>query len=193
MKGLKKTWMLNYDLINLTSHEISQIILSLSALSNELQCEAIERLVVYCDKMSADAKANLKRIIANLCQCKCCNICCKKTFFQNALAILNIKNNQLSDIGDYSNDEKVGIIVPDYLSASSFLQPPIDILNIIRILNKHHIEYKFIDNRVNHFDFFQIGKQFKDYKYILLTTTPYDHIQNYFLDYRLKSVFLLPE
>ena len=191
MKQLKKIWMLNYDSINMTSDEINQIIMSLSDFPNELQCEAIDRLMVYCDKISVDAKANLKRIISNLWQCKCCNFCCKKSLFQHSLAILNMGNAQFYGIEDYSNVEKVGVIVPDYLSANSFLQPPIDMLNAITIFGEYDIEYKFIDNRVKHFNFFQIGNHFKDCKYILLTTTPYDHIQNYFIDYRLKFTFLL--
>ena len=186
MKELKQIWTLNYDIIDMPEYGVDRIVKSLPNLPRELQCEAVDRVMVYCNKLSDISKNTLKNIVGNLQHCSCCINCCKKAFLQHSLELLDIVDFRFENPEKCIDEQKVGVIIPDYLSANSFLQPPIDMLNMIKLFKMHGI-----NNRVKHLSFLQIGNMIKDCKYVLLTTTPYDHIQNYFVDYRLKSCFLL--
>lgn len=191
MKGIEKIWMLNYELVGASRKELDRVVMSLPYYPRELKCEAVEKVIMYCDNMSSCAKESLKGLIIDLYHCNQCYICCKKSFFIQALEMLNAYTGILCHAERCPDEEKVGVVVPNFLSANSFLQPPIDMLNIISILKKEKISYEFIDNRVQALNVSEIGNRLKYCKYLLVTTTPYDHMQNYFVDYRLKSTFLL--
>ena len=118
--------------------------------------------MVYCNKLSDISKNTLKNIVGNLQHCSCCINCCKKAFLQHSLELLDIVDFRFENPEKYIDEQKVGVIIPDYLSANSFLQPPIDMLNMIKLFKMHGINYMFIDNRVKHLSFLQIGNMIKE-------------------------------
>lgn len=80
---------------------------------------------------------------------------------------------------------KIALIVPEYISGRSFLQPPIDFLYASALLKKEGCQIKLIDNRVEHSSLELLAKYISDAELIVVTTCPYDVAQNYFIDYRI--------
>lgn len=76
------------------------------------------------------------------------------------------------------------LLVPEFLSGNSFLQQPLCLLNVATILEKRNIDVDILDNRAKHFSISNLIKKVKNYDIIAITTTPYDQVQNYFVDYR---------
>ena len=78
----------------------------------------------------------------------------------------------------------VSLVVPDFLSGTSFLQQPLDFLYCASILERcgHHV--CIIDCRTSHYSKEQIIHVLQKSDLIVLTTTPCDQVQNYFVDYR---------
>lgn len=106
--------------------------------------------------------------------------------FKGSLALYE-EENQLNKRYDHQAD--VLLFVPNFLSASSFLQPPIEMLIAKRNLKKMGLTVHLIDNRVSKYSLDDLTVISKNFKYIVVTTSPYDHIQNFFIDYRLKYAF----
>jgi radical SAM superfamily enzyme YgiQ (UPF0313 family) len=80
----------------------------------------------------------------------------------------------------------VALVVPAYLSADSFLQPPVGMLLAAARLRRLGYRVRLVDNRVGRLAPEDLVADVADARVIVVTTTPYDHIQNYFLDYRLR-------
>jgi len=80
----------------------------------------------------------------------------------------------------------VALVVPEFLSANSFLQPPLEMLLAAARLRDNGYSVTLVDNRVEALTLEALAKRMAGANIIVVTTTPYDHIQNYFLDYRLK-------
>ncbi len=114
-------------------------------------------------------------------------------YVDNAIEDNSIQNEVINSQFDLTKlvgkKLKIGLLVPEFLSASSFLQPPIDMLTLASNIRKSGHEIVFLDNRVNHYSLTRISKYFNAADVIVVTSTPYDHIQNYFVDYRLKYTF----
>lgn len=83
----------------------------------------------------------------------------------------------------------VALVVPEFLSANSFLQPPLEMLLAAARLREKGYGINLVDNRVESLALELLAERVAGSKIIAVTTTPYDHIQNYFLDYRLKYAF----
>jgi anaerobic magnesium-protoporphyrin IX monomethyl ester cyclase len=83
----------------------------------------------------------------------------------------------------------IALVVPQFLSAYTFLQPPICMLLGAARLRRAGYDVLFIDNRVRAFSLPALARAVAGADVIVVTTTPYDHIQNYFLDYRLRHAF----
>ena len=79
---------------------------------------------------------------------------------------------------------KVSLVVPDFLSGTSFLQQPLDLLYASTMLTKNGFETEVIDCRVNHLSVSHLVSLLRDSDLAIITTTPCDQVQNYFLDYR---------
>lgn len=75
-------------------------------------------------------------------------------------------------------------LIPEYLTGMSFLQQPICFLNSAAILEKKGIHVDILDNRAKHYSTSILLKKVEEYNVIVITTTPYDQVQNYFVDYR---------
>ena len=76
------------------------------------------------------------------------------------------------------------LVVPDFLSGTSFLQQPLDMLYTASILERQQWSVTIIDCRVHHLSFKSMLNQIKNADVIVVTTTPIDQVQNYFVDYR---------
>lgn len=79
---------------------------------------------------------------------------------------------------------KISLVVPDFLSGTSFLQQPLDLLYASTMLTKNGFETEIIDCRVNHLSLSNLVLKLNNTDLAIITTTPCDQVQNYFLDYR---------
>jgi anaerobic magnesium-protoporphyrin IX monomethyl ester cyclase len=84
---------------------------------------------------------------------------------------------------------RIALVVPQFLSAHTFLQPPICMLLGASRLRRSGYDVNLIDNRVQGLSLPVLARAVQAADVIVVTTTPYDHIQNYFLDYRLRHAF----
>ena len=84
------------------------------------------------------------------------------------------------------DDPLVVLVIPDFLSAGTFLQPPLEALLAASRLRRLGFRCRVLDNRVAHLDAADLAAQVDDADLLAVLTTPYDHIQNYFVDYRLR-------
>jgi anaerobic magnesium-protoporphyrin IX monomethyl ester cyclase len=80
----------------------------------------------------------------------------------------------------------VGIVVPQFLTAPSFLQPPLCVLLAAARLRAQGHAVRLVDNRVHRLPLATLPSKLAGCDVVAVITTPYDHIQNYFLDYRLR-------
>ena len=78
----------------------------------------------------------------------------------------------------------VCLLVPDFLSGTSFLQQPLDLLYVATILEKQHWDVSVIDCRIHHMSIKHLLLQLEMVDYIVVSTTPIDQVQNYFVDFR---------
>lgn len=83
-----------------------------------------------------------------------------------------------------NKEAKVLLLLPEFQTATSFLQPPLGLLNAYGELKKKNITTDILDNRVYGYSFEQVLNLIGNYEYIVMTSTPLDQVQTYFLDYR---------
>ena len=79
---------------------------------------------------------------------------------------------------------RIALIVPDFLSGTSFLQQPLDFLYCATLLEKSGHQVDVIDCRTSHYSHSMIFNLLANSELIILTTTPCDQVQNYYVDYR---------
>lgn len=79
---------------------------------------------------------------------------------------------------------KVCLLVPDFLSGTSFLQQPLDFLYTGTVLQRKGYDVTLLDCRVHHLSMSSMLNAVRQQDVIVVTTTPIDQVQNYFLDYR---------
>ncbi len=121
----------------------------------------------------------------------------EKTFFLDILK--NKKNNCdscLKESMEYlfynidrefvvsSDIKEVLIIIPEFLSGSSFLQMPIGVANAVKELTNKNVSCDFLDNRVYSYGIDRLIEISNYYQNVVIVSTPIDQVQNYFLDYR---------
>ncbi len=93
--------------------------------------------------------------------------------------IENIKNNFTPTKAD------VLLLIPEFLTGSSFLQPPICMMQSKSDLIKKGLTVDLFDNRVYHYSIEDlVNKIGNNYKYIVVTSSPIDQYQAYFVDKR---------
>lgn len=80
--------------------------------------------------------------------------------------------------------QRVCLLIPEFLSGLSFLQPPIDFMTIAAALKHQSISVDILDNRAWHYSEQQLLDFLLSYDVIVVNTTPIDQVQNYFVDYR---------
>jgi hypothetical protein len=98
-----------------------------------------------------------------------------------------MKKNEITNLKKL---EKILYVIPEYLSGKSFLQPPIDILLSSRLIKQRlGLDTHLIDNRVKRYSPKELVKSIEKLSpdIIILSTSPYDVSQNYFVDYRIYS------
>lgn len=79
---------------------------------------------------------------------------------------------------------KIALLVPEFLSGMSFLQQPLDFLYIAKLLEQNGHDVKIVDARITHLSLDGIVRSIAECDLVMLSTTPYDQAQNYFVDYR---------
>lgn len=82
------------------------------------------------------------------------------------------------------DNSKVLLLIPEFLSSISFLQPPIDFMITASILEKNGISCDILDNRVFHYPLKTLLQMVSHYDDIVVTSTPIDMAQKYYIDYR---------
>lgn len=91
----------------------------------------------------------------------------------------NIKNNFIPSKAD------VLLLIPEFLTGSSFLQPPICMMQAKSDLVTKGFKVDLMDNRVYHYSIADLVKMVaNNYKYIVVTSSPIDQYQAYFVDKR---------
>ena len=91
------------------------------------------------------------------------------------------------NIDSYFASQKADVLllIPEFLSGSSFLQPPICMLRTIQELNKQGYTADLLDNRIYNYSIEQLAELISNnYKYVVITSTPVDQFQTYFVDHR---------
>lgn len=77
------------------------------------------------------------------------------------------------------------LVIPEFLSGSSFLQPPICMMQAKSDLAARGLTADLLDNRVYHYAIEQLADLIGDhYQYIVVTSSPIDQYQAYFVDKR---------
>ena len=193
---MNKVWSLNYEIVSSQNRIkfLKEILNELEKKPALLICESLERVLCYYDLFDEEMKSQLKKLINNMRKCHFCNRCCKNIFWWDRFFRIVNEFEELVNIQETSTSQlssKVAVIVPNYLSANSFLQPSVDMLMSLKHLKENGFDTIFVDNRVSKYRPEELYQQIETCKYVFITTTPYDHIQNYFLNYRLKYVCLL--
>lgn len=190
-------WFMNYNMA-VAEEKKSYLQKAFSQInySNPLTvCQSLEKMLCYYDLFDSEMKAHFFDYIEKMRKCSYCRKCCKDIYwwgnFRNVVLDFESMLSQKGCVRAELNQNVTAVVVPNHLSATSFLQPSVDQLMVVRNLSDKAMDYVFIDNRVEKLNAQELYIRISHCKYIVLTTTPYDHIQNYFLDYRLKYVFLL--
>lgn len=76
-------------------------------------------------------------------------------------------------------------LIPEFQNGSSFLQPPLGLLNAATLLaQKYHISVDILDNRIYNYPLEEIVRLVSNYKAIAVCTSTIDQINTYFVDYR---------
>lgn len=132
---------------------------------------------------------------------------CSATFSTNDRAFTQAQIDSTSDVlmrprgeplaviqnvsGDGNGDDQptIALVTPEFLSANTFLQPPLEMLLAATRLREAGYRVILVDNRVESLSLNALAERVAGASVIVVTTTPYDHIQNYFLDYRLSYAF----
>lgn len=77
------------------------------------------------------------------------------------------------------------LLIPEFLSGSSFLQPPLCFMRVKMQLARNNINADIFDNRIFNYSIEQVVDLIaQNYKYIIITSTPLDQVQNFFVDHR---------
>ena len=78
----------------------------------------------------------------------------------------------------------MGLVVPRYLSGNSFLQPPLGMMLAASRLRANGVDVVLLDLRAEPMTDAELLRRLNGCTLVMVTTTPYDQVQNYFLDYR---------
>jgi len=81
---------------------------------------------------------------------------------------------------------RVALVVPEFLSGSSFLQPPLGMLYCATMLERDGYTVDVIDVRARGIPLRRLAQEINGASFIVVTTTPYDQVQNFFVDYRFQ-------
>lgn len=77
------------------------------------------------------------------------------------------------------------LLIPELLSGSSFLQPPLCFMRAASQLIDMGMSVDIFDNRIYNYGLDSLVKIIgSNYKYIVITSTPLDQVQTYFVDHR---------
>jgi len=104
-----------------------------------------------------------------------------KEIFNNTIDyLINMKNEKPA----FNENSKVLLLIPEFQSSISFLQPPIDYMTVVALLKSYNIACDILDNRVFNYSIEKVLNLIKQYDLIFITSTPIDMMQKYYIDYR---------
>ncbi len=83
-----------------------------------------------------------------------------------------------------TKDAKILLLMAEFQTATSFLQPPLCLLSVATKLKEKNIDFDILDNRVFSYSTDQILNLTKQYPIIAISSSPLDQVQTYFLDHR---------
>lgn len=109
--------------------------------------------------------------------------------------IESIANSEMFDTIEYAknnivanfkpNRANVLLFIPELLSGSSFLQPPLCCIKIYKELKENGISVDLFDNRIYNYSIDRVIDLISNkYDYVIVSSTPIDQVQNYFVDHR---------
>lgn len=117
----------------------------------------------------------------------------KITKFNNNLAIQGSENlrKQIYYTNMYlscnpirTENATVLLLIPEFLTSSSFLQQPLDFMETVSSLKNYNVLADVLDNRVHNYSLEQLKTIVAKYKIVVVTSCPVDMTQKYYLDYR---------
>lgn len=83
-----------------------------------------------------------------------------------------------------SKKARILLLIAEFQTATSFLQPPLCFLGVATQLKEKNIDFDFLDNRVYSYPNEKILEFIEQYDYVAITSSPLDQVQTYFLDHR---------
>ena len=89
-----------------------------------------------------------------------------------------------SSIPRLKEESSVLLLIPEFLTSSSFLQQPLDYMEVVYYLEKAGIMTDVLDNRVHNYSLDQVISIIRKYKVVVISSCPVDMVQKYYLDYR---------
>ena len=164
------------------SEIIKDISQQLSKNVNNYAQEELENIITFFYPKLNDELRNELKIELTSAQAK------TKVNFIDLKANVNTINPKCTDCSKF-NPDNITLIVPEFLSGSSFLQPPLGLLTAAAYLKQNGFKVQFIDNRVQRLCLDSLNSYIQNPGLIFVTTTPYDQVQNYYVDYRLHYTF----
>ncbi len=177
--------------LNLNSDIDASYFENLSRLGYVLSFESLER--VYLLLIGIELKDSCKQEYLSCCSCLFDYF---SNFQQNKLKekigakYFIVFGHELGKKEFIIEDVDVVLLIPDFLSGKSFLQPSTGLLTAGTILKNQGVSVKIIDNRLLHYSIDNlmniIAKMHP--KLVVMETTPYDQVSIYYCDYRLNLI-----
>jgi anaerobic magnesium-protoporphyrin IX monomethyl ester cyclase len=81
---------------------------------------------------------------------------------------------------------KIAFVIPEHLSGRSFLQPPLEMALCSSLLRRDGHEVRLVDNRIENMPLSLLTSKIKGSDLIVIPTTLYDCMQNYWVDFRIQ-------
>jgi len=124
--------------------------------------------------------------------------CGEKNRGRIAGLLQNLSQDQNSDLAEIAEDVLYGIhakpicheqaqialVIPEFLTSATFLQQPLDFMTVVSILNRNGIQADIVDNRVHNYSLSRLGQLLRQYKTVIITSSPVDMSQKYYVDFR---------
>ena len=79
---------------------------------------------------------------------------------------------------------KVALVIPEFLTSATFLQQPLDFMTALSVLEQRGITADILDNRVHNDSLSHLARQLQPYQTIIITSSPVDMVQKYYVDLR---------
>ncbi len=96
--------------------------------------------------------------------------------------ITSLKNDMSKS---FQKRSKYLFLIPEFLNGTTFVQPPLALLNCATYLQRESsIDVDILDNRIYNYSLDKLLESINDYELIVVCSSTVDQVHNYFVDYR---------